>query len=121
MCFFFCSYTEEPCGRFASWWMDGWLDGCTNIPLAIPSSPAVSSARVASLGKFSSTTEAAIVMGRAASWSGSASGGAEEGEGEGEGDGDGEGMMFVVAFFFLLMLESGDVVFAEFRCLYSDV
>ena len=42
-------------------------------------------------------------------------------EGEGEGDGDGEGMMFVVAFFFLLMLESGDVVFAEFRCLYSDV
>jgi len=69
-------------------------------PLAIPNSPAVSSARVASLGRFSRTTEAAIVMGRAASWSGSASGGAEEGEGEGEGDGDGEGMMFVVVFFF---------------------
>jgi hypothetical protein len=28
-------------------------------------------------------------MGRAASWSGSASGGAEEGEGEGDGDGEG--------------------------------
>ena len=91
------------------------------IPFANSISPAVSSARVASLGRFSRTTEAAMVMGRAASWSGSASGGAEEGEGEGEGDGDGEGMMFVVAFFFLLMLESGDVVFAEFRCLYSDV
>jgi hypothetical protein len=47
---------------------------------------------VASLGRFSRTTDAAIVMGRAASWSGSASGGAEEGEGEGEGDGDGDGI-----------------------------
>ena len=78
------------------WVLGRWKD----VPLAIPNSPAVSSARVASLGRFSRTTEAAIVMGRAASWSGSASGGAEEGEGEGEGDGDGEGMMFVVVFFF---------------------
>lgn len=70
----------------------GWMDG-QDIPLAIPNSPAVSSARVASLGRFSSTTDAAIVMGRAASWSCSASGGAEEGDGEGEGDGDGEGMV----------------------------
>ena len=37
-----------------------------------------------------------MVMGRAASWSGSASGGAEEGEGEGEGDGDGEGIFFAL-------------------------
>lgn len=64
---------------------------CCDLPLAIPNSPAVSSARVASLGRFSRTTDAAIVMGRAASWSASASGGAEEGEGEGEGDGDGDG------------------------------
>jgi hypothetical protein len=68
----------------------GWTG--STLPLAIPSSPAVSSARVASLGRFSRTTEAAIVMGRAAavtSWSGSAaSGGAEEGEGEGEGEGE---------------------------------
>lgn len=78
----------------------GYLKDWMDVPLAIPNSPAVSSARVASLGRFSRTTEAAIVMGRAASWSGSASGGAEEGEGEGEGDGDGEGMMFVVVFFF---------------------
>ena len=78
----------------------GREEGMEGIPFANSISPAVSSARVASLGRFSRTTEAAMVMGRAASWSGSASGGAEEGEGEGEGDGDGEGMMFVVAFFF---------------------
>jgi hypothetical protein len=68
--------------------MRNWIRRCL-IPLAIPSSPAVSSARVASLGRFSRTTDAAIVMGRAASWSGSASGGAEEGEGDGDGDGEG--------------------------------
>ena len=103
---------------FASMRMDG--TGCSNgcrgtIPLAIPSSPAVSSARVASLVRFSRTTEAAMVMGRAASWSASASGGAEEGEGEGEGDGDGEGIVSVgvVVFFFLLRLMPwfGDVGF----------
>ena len=58
-----------------------------NIPLTNSSSPAVSSARVASLGRWSRTTEAAIVMGRVASASGSDSGGADEGEG---GDGEGE-------------------------------
>ena len=58
------------------------------IPFANSISPAVSSARVASLGRWSRTTEAAIVMGRVASASStSGSGGAEEGEG---GDGDGE-------------------------------
>lgn len=64
----------------------------SHAPFAIPSSPAVSSARVASLGKWSSTTDAAIVMGSVASASGS--GGAEEGEG-GDGDavGDGEAMV----------------------------
>lgn len=47
---------------------------------------------MASLGKWSSTTDAAIVMGSVASASGS--GGAEEGEG-GDGDavGDGEAML----------------------------
>lgn len=57
------------------------------IPFASSSSPAVSSARVASLGRWSRTTEAAIVMGRVASASGSDSGGTDEGEG---GDGEEE-------------------------------
>lgn len=51
-------------------------------PLAIPSSPAVSRACVASLGRCSSRTEAARVMGRSAAGSCSVSGGAEEGEGD---------------------------------------
>lgn len=58
------------------------------VPFASSSSPAVSSARVASLGRWSRTTEAAIVMGRVASVvSASGSGGTEEGEG---GDVEGE-------------------------------
>ena len=58
------------------------------VPFASSSSPAVSSARVASLGRWSRTTEAAIVMGRVASVvSASGSGGTEEGEG---GDREGE-------------------------------
>jgi hypothetical protein len=77
-----------------------WDSGCDDVPLAIPNSPAVSSARVASLGRFSRTTEAAMVMGRAASWSSaSASGGAEEGEGEGDGDGEGIVSVGAVVFF----------------------
>jgi hypothetical protein len=66
------------------------------IPFANSISPAVSSARVASLGRLSRTTEAAIVMGRVASASlTSGSGGAEEGEGgEWEGElGWGEAMV----------------------------
>lgn len=59
-----------------------------DLPLAIPSSPAVSSARVASLGKLSRRTEAAMVMGRSASASCSGSGGAEDGDGEPEGGGE---------------------------------
>ena len=58
-----------------------------SIPFANSSSPAVSSARVASLGRWSRMTDAAIVMGRVASASDSGSGGAEDGEG---GDGEGE-------------------------------
>lgn len=61
-----------------------------HVPFANSISPAVSSARVASLGRWSRTTEAAIVMGRVASalaLSVSGSGGTEEGEG---GDGEGE-------------------------------
>lgn len=90
---------------FSMYVLDVYLlsDDLGNIPLAIPNSPAVSSARVASLGKFSSTTEAAIVMGRAASWSCSASG---EG-GDGDGDGDGEGMVDAVVIF--LFRSCGDM------------
>lgn len=68
----------------------GWMEkgGRRYVPFASSSSPAVSSARVASLGRWSRTTEAAIVMGRVASaLSASGSGGTEEGEG---GDGEGE-------------------------------
>lgn len=68
----------------------GREEGMEGIPFANSISPAVSSARVASLGRWSRTTEAAIVMGRVASasaLSASGSGGTEEGEG---GDGEGE-------------------------------
>lgn len=68
-----------------------------SLPLAIPNSPAVSRARVASLGKWSRTTEAAMVIGRSASASWSGSGGAEDGEGGDESSlGDGEAMVFVL-------------------------
>ena len=66
----------------------GREEGMEGIPFANSISPAVSSARVASLGRWSRTTEAAIVMGRVASaLSASGSGGTEEGEG---GDGEEE-------------------------------
>ena len=67
--------------------LDSEREERNTIPFANSISPAVSSARVASLGRWSRTTEAAIVMGRVASASASGSGGAEEGEG---GDGEGE-------------------------------
>lgn len=72
----------------------GWKVLDFALPFATPTSPAVSSARVASRGRWSRSTEAARVMGRSAgSWL-SGSGGAEEGEGEEiDADGDGEAML----------------------------
>lgn len=68
-------------------------DVVESVPLATPNSPAVSSARVASRGRWSRSTEAARVMGRSCVASssgavGSVSGGAEEGDWEEEGEGE---------------------------------